>query len=91
MTTQGVKGQDQRVTAQKIRTKNVAKLRKDSDSTKGQQSREVSGASTVLAGEASIEMEQAKGKLRKPKTLPKAFSTEVSGAGFIENSCEIRF
>ena len=76
MTTQGVKGQNQRAAAQKIRTKNVAKLRKDSDSTKGQQSREVSGASTILAGEVSIEMEQAKGKLRKPKTLFKAFSTQ---------------
>ena len=72
-----VEGQDQEVApSQKVRSSFGAKLRKTSNGSKRHQSREVSGASTVLAAPESIGIEHGKGRLRKPKTLLKAFSTE---------------
>lgn len=43
---------------------------------RARKSQEGSDASTIVAGRESLDLEHVKGKLRKPKTLLKAFSTE---------------
>lgn len=68
--TSQLNNQDQGITAQKTKAKSIGKLR------------EVSGASTVLPGEETVETEKAKGKLRESKTLFKAFSAEGIRAWF---------
>lgn len=55
---------------------NMTELRPISNSSKAARRSEVSGVSTMLPGMQSLEVEQEKGKLRKPKTLLKQFSTE---------------
>ena len=55
---------------------NTTELRPISKSGKAARRSEVSGVSTMLPGMESLEVEQGGGKLRKPKTLLKQFSTE---------------
>lgn len=55
---------------------NTIELRPISNSSNQARRREVSGVSTMLPSMEPLEVEQGRGKLRKPKTLFKQFSTE---------------
>ncbi len=54
----------------------TTELRPVSNSSKAARRSEVSGASTMVPGTETLDVEQGRGKLRKPKTLLKQFSTE---------------
>lgn len=54
----------------------TTELRPISNSNDAARTSEVSGVSTMLPGAESLEIEQGRGKLRKPKTLVKQFSAE---------------